>query len=307
MDPKEERRKRIIVQSVAGAGSSIANHLLHPLDMIKVRFQSHDSGKNENNAIKKYRSFLDSFKTIKKEEGFRGFYKGVFIAFTASGFSYGIFFGLYEKMLQKVSPHFEHDLSRNVVASFMAGAVSSFLFQPLFVIKTRRLLDYSQGTGFERMKNLVSQLYNQHGIAGFYRGYFLSLLLCMYGVFQISTYKYLKGRLDANFGENKTPNGYILGAGGISRLLASGLLHPLTTVRTRLQQNQFMESNPEALKYQGVGDIVKKTYAGEGLRGFYKGIVPLTVRTLPSHALFFLVYENLKNGMSKKMGLKSIK
>ena len=75
--------------------------------------------------------------------------------------------------------------------------------------------------------------------------------------------------------------------------MSSLLLHPLTTVRTRFQQNQFYDGL-EGQKYKSIPDIFNKTYAKEGIRGFYKGVVPMTLRTLPAQGLFFLVYENSK-------------
>lgn len=85
--------------------------------------------------------------------------------------------------------------------------------------------------------------------------------------------------------------------GSASRLLASFVLYPLTTIRTRYQQNQFF-SCLDGEKYVSIRDIVKKTFKNEGWKGFYKGIVPMTLRALPSQGLFFLVYENVKKGSS---------
>lgn len=85
--------------------------------------------------------------------------------------------------------------------------------------------------------------------------------------------------------------------GSVSRLMASFILYPLTTIRTRYQQNQFF-AGLKGEKYINIRDIVKKTFQKEGWKGFYKGIVPMTLRALPSQALFFLVYENVKKGSS---------
>jgi len=303
---KEENWKRIVVQSSAGVAASFTQHLLHPFDLIKVRFQSHDSGKNEHNVVRGYRGLVDSLKTIHKEEGFRGFYKGMILSMIASNISYGIFFALYEKMRQIAGKHVKGEVSLNLVASSGAAALSSLVMQPMFVLKTRRLLDQKEGKARHRLVDLSREVYSHHGFRGFYRGYVLSLMLGLYGVMQITTYKYIKGRLDLIYGENKAPNWLIMVIGAVSRLCTSVVLHPLTTVRTRFQQNQFPQPG-QVQKYTSIPDIFIKTYQGEGIRGFFKGIVPMTLRTLPSHGLFFLAYENTKNYMTARLGIGNIK
>ena len=302
-----EKTKKIIVQSTAGVAASFTQHLLHPFDLIKVRFQSHDSGTKDRNVIPQYKSLWDSIRTIKQEEGIRGFYKGILVSVVASNISYGVFFALYEKMRQTLQPHTSSELALNILASSSAASVSSLLMQPVFVLKTRRLLDQRREAGYQRLGSLFREVYSQHGILGFYRGYTLSLMLGLYGVGQISTYKYLKALSDGAYGDAKTPNWVIGAMGAVSRLLTSCVLHPLTTVRTRFQQNQFVEAELGQEKYKGIMDVVRKTYRGEGVRGFFKGIVPLTLRTVPSHGLFFLAYENTKAFMSKRLGVRDLK
>jgi len=80
------------------------------------------------------------------------------------------------------------------------------------------------------------------------------------------------------------------------------ILYPLTTIRTRFQQNQFLDGI-EGEKYFSIRDIIRKTIQKEGFGGFYKGIVAMTLRTLPSQGLFFLVYENVKKGSSEMLGV----
>lgn len=305
---KEEQRKRVIVQSAAGIAGSFTQHLLHPFDLIKVRLQSHDSGKPDQNLVPKYRSVIDSFKQIYRQEGIRGFYKGVLITLLSSQLSYAIFFGAYEKIKQLLRPHTKMgEIYLDMISSMGSGALGSLVMQPAFVLKTRRLLDQTQERSTKRMVTLSKEIWHQHGLLGFYRGYSLSFALCLYGVMQLTTYKYLKYGLDEVYGENKTPSWVIMSIGAMSRLLTSSVLHPLTTVRTRYQQNQYVNSDLSIQKYKSIPDIFKKTWQGEGLKGFYKGIIPMTLRTMPSHGLFFLAYERTKNYMSKSMGISNIK
>lgn len=304
---KSENRKRIIVQATAGSVASVTQHLLHPFDLIKVRFQSHDSGKREHNVIPKYASLKESFLRIYKEEGFRGFYKGMGITLIASNLAYGLSMGVYEFVKQRIRGNFKSEVQADLAAFSISSAAATLIMQPLFVLKTRRLLDIKKGFGGRRVWDLAKEVSQHHGWSGFFRGYSLSLLLALHGVSQMTTYKFLKYELDKIYGENKAPNSLIMAGGAVSRLFTSIFLHPLATVRTRFQQNQYVEADLANQKYSSIPDIIKKTYHNEGIKGFYKGLVPLTLRTLPSHSLFFLAYENTKNFMTKYLEIENIK
>ncbi|CAH3153637.1 unnamed protein product [Porites evermanni] len=46
-------------------------------------------------------------------------------------------------------------------------------------------------------------------------------------------------------------------------------------------------------EYNGAVDVIRKTFRYEGVRGFYKGLVPNVLRVTPACALTFVVYENV--------------
>ena len=96
IDPSHNK-KRILVHAVAGVASSLTIQMLHPFDLIKTRFQSHDSGSDKHNAVPKYKGVLSSIKDIVSSEGKFSLFKGVSINLLAGTMSYGFFFGMYER------------------------------------------------------------------------------------------------------------------------------------------------------------------------------------------------------------------
>ena len=72
------------------------------------------------------------------------------------------------------------------------------------------------------------------------------------------------------------------------------MTYPLTTVRTRIQQNQYFEKDNQP-KYKSVSDVIQKTFKHEGMGGFYKGVMASVVRGLPSKGFYFFFYEYFKN------------
>jgi len=89
LDDKTLKRNKIIVHSVAGSAASLAMQLLHPFDILKVRFQSNDGGRDSRNLVPKYHSLINSIKTISKSEGNSAFFKGVLLSILGNNLSYG--------------------------------------------------------------------------------------------------------------------------------------------------------------------------------------------------------------------------
>lgn len=74
---------------------------------------------------------------------------------------------------------------------------------------------------------------------------------------------------------------------GSAKLFALSITYPYQVVRARLQ------NNATAHLYPNIRTCVRRTFANEGLRGFYRGLATNLVRVLPGNCVTFVVYENL--------------
>lgn len=61
-------------------------------------------------------------------------------------------------------------------------------------------------------------------------------------------------------------------------------------IRARLQQRM---DDGRTLLYRSTAEAVRLTSQREGLLGFYKGLGPALVRTMPQSAVTLVVYENV--------------
>jgi len=59
-------------------------------------------------------------------------------------------------------------------------------------------------------------------------------------------------------------------------------VYPLNLVRTRLQASGS-SGHPQV--YTGVWDVTKRTYASDGIRGFYRGLLPSLAKVCPEELL----------------------
>ena len=75
--------------------------------------------------------------------------------------------------------------------------------------------------------------------------------------------------------------------GGVSKIVAASVTYPYQVVKSRLQQRGELTS----YRYSGVLDCIQRTAQEEGLRGFFRGLLPTALRVAPASALTFVVYE----------------
>lgn len=107
---------------------------------------------------------------------------------------------------------------------------------------------------------------------------------------QINAYEYSLKQLNQFGLLANQQNAFV--AGMVSKGFAIYATYPLTTIKTRIIQNQFVGS--ESPKYQSNLDIVRKIWNVEGTRGFYKGITASLIKGVPQKGLYFYAYEYLK-------------
>ena len=75
-------------------------------------------------------------------------------------------------------------------ASTEASILSTLITQPIWVIKTRMMLNINKKISeFDNCKRQVKELYSQYGLKGFLKGIQLSLVLSLSGVIQMYTYE----------------------------------------------------------------------------------------------------------------------
>ncbi len=179
------------------------------------------------------------------------------------------------------------------VASTMAGAATQILTNPLWVLRTRMVTQDRSATGaYPNMWAGAKDLLRSEGFKGFYRGLGIGMLTVSHGGIQFAVYEPVKRMIlgSRRKGEERTltiPETIVLSA--TSKLIAGTATLPLVTVRNRLQNNDARQ-----LYGRGLRQVVANLWRDRGIRGFYAGLVPATVRVLPGTVIMFLVIENVR-------------
>ncbi|KZV98866.1 mitochondrial carrier [Exidia glandulosa HHB12029] len=81
-------------------------------------------------------------------------------------------------------------------------------------------------------------------------------------------------------------------AGGAAGFVSSVATCPLDVIKTRLQAQRTHHAGDG---YLGVGATVKQIFIRDGLKGFYRGLGPTLLGYLPTWAIYFSVYDGIKN------------
>ncbi len=124
---------------------------------------------------------------------------------------------------------------------------------------------------------------------GYAKGLLLSLILSFSGVIQMYIYEASKVFYDyANLPQSGLEEKNFI-CGSISKAWGVMMTYPITTLRTRIQQNQYF-GNRNAAKYHNVFEIMGRMLREEGIKGFYKGLWANLIRGIPQKGIYFYAY-----------------
>ncbi|CAF0791961.1 unnamed protein product [Didymodactylos carnosus] len=275
------------------SGGVISSFLLHPFDLVKVRFQVTES-KNPLQSLPyrpRYNGLVDAFRVIYKENGIRhGLYQGVTPNVIGAGLSWGLYLFAYNTIIVLTTDSRQKKpltFKDRIVYSTIAGLSTVVITNPIWLLKTRLCLQYSNPSTvhYRGMIDAIKKIYRYEGIQAFYKGLVPGLFGTIHGTVQFVSYEQMKSLYCSMMNTSQLSTPIILTFSALSKLLAATTTYPYQVVRTRLQDQHQ--------RYNGVLDVIIITYRREGIQGFYKGLLPTLYRVVPACCIVFFTYENV--------------
>ncbi|KAI6360826.1 hypothetical protein MCOR25_006628 [Pyricularia grisea] len=311
-----------------GIGGMTAAALTAPLDVLKTRLQSdfyQQQIRQRNVAVQSFSGLTGPFRmmhfhlgetfailgSVYKQEGPRALFKGLGPNLVGVIPARSINFFTYGNMKQLLSGHFNGGIEAdwiNFVSAMTAGVVTSTATNPIWLIKTRLQLDKStaarSGTGrqYRNSFDCLKQVLRNEGIRGMYKGMSASYLGVTESTLHWVLYEQMKASLRRReeelvlSGRPKTTwdkvvdyTGNVVAA-GTAKLLAAVPTYPHEVARTRLRQAPMADGRP---KYTGLVQCFRTVWIEEGVAGLWGGLTPHLLRTVPSAAIMFGMYEGI--------------
>ncbi|CAJ2661254.1 unnamed protein product [Trifolium pratense] len=153
----------------AGALQSI---LICPVELVKIRMQLQ---KNIDYFSKNKRiTPMNLAKSIWKNEGIRGIYRGFGITVLRDAPAHAFYFGTYEYLREKLHPGCRENCQESVSTMFIAGGlagISSWIFNyPTDVIKTRLQAQTSSSMKYKGILDCTLKIIKEEGSIVLWRG-----------------------------------------------------------------------------------------------------------------------------------------
>jgi len=274
----------------------------HPFDTIKVRLQtmaiSNSAAAVNTNGVQvpNYSGTFDCMKRTFLTEGVTGFYKGMGtpLVMVTPMFALGFFtYGLGKRIVTKVSNSPANTLLSPVqlfLAGAFSGTVATFFVAPVERIKCLLQVQVQEGAGVVRKykgpTHCATALLKEGGIPNLYRGFGATFLrgIPQAGLY-FMTYECLKRSLMAHDKTTTLSPAKTLLAGGVTGIVNWTFVLPLDVIKSRIQ------AAPAGQYPRGVRDALPQLLRAEGVKGLFRGIVPLYLRAFPANGACFLGFE----------------
>ena len=171
-----------------------------------------------------------------------------------------------------------------MVSGSLSGCLTSIIFQPLEVIRTRLQQPSNLNKG---IYCVISETYrNERGIKVFWYGLTPSIFrsVPVVGIYFTSIELFRNLNLNNNHQRYDLIKSFLIGA--TSRTIADVSMFPLSLVKTHYESDMY--------KHRSILDAFRTIFNENGLRGLYRGLSPTLIRDINYSGIQYMIYSNLK-------------
>lgn len=244
--------------------SSVASIASYPADVIKSQYQvAHiNHGKNL--------SGRQLFSNVYKQQGLRGFYRGV----GSHLMTYPVFWSVFWELDQHKINFTMNKHMNTGISAFVYGSMATLVANPLFFLKIRKQTEILRNNTNVSYLGLVRQTYRQEGFRAFYKGYPVTALSNIKLGVQFPLYDYLKENTDS-----------VLVSSVGSKVIASSIFYPSDLIR---------DVQRDSTKKLSIWAVSKQVWTKNGFFGFYRGLGLYNLCTAPNFIIMMVVRDKLK-------------
>lgn len=211
-------------------------------------------------------------------------------------FSYNLAQNAVKKFISEDSKK-DLSLSWLIFCGGVSGLATSYILTPIELIKCKIQVEHVYLGKSSSILKLCKEVLAKDGIKGFWFGQTGTLLrecggsASWFGVYEITSHFLKASRLGPK-ATSKDPNttAELLFSGAAAGVMYNFSLFPADTIKSKMQTHSIIHPNERVTFLSTARDILRYS----GFKGFYRGLSITLVRAIPSNAVIFFCYENLK-------------
>ncbi|KAK7366692.1 hypothetical protein VNO80_08689 [Phaseolus coccineus] len=301
--------KSLVAGGVAGGVSRSA---VAPLERLKILLQV------QNCQNIKYNGTSQGLKYIWKTEGFRGLFKGNGTNCARIVPNSAVKFFSYEQALKGILWFYQQQPGNEEAqltpilrlgAGACAGIIAMSATYPMDMVRGRLTVQTEASPRqYRGIYHALSTVFREEGPRALYKGWLPSVIgVIPYVGLNFAVYESLKDWLIRSkpFGlaqDSELSVTTRLACGAAAGTVGQTVAYPLDVIRRRMQMVGWKDAAPvvagegkSIMEYSGMVDAFRKTVHHEGFGALYKGLVPNSVKVVPSIAIAFVSYEMVKD------------
>ena len=284
------------IASIVGISTLVPEVLLFPLESIRLRLQV-----NGRYGFPAYASIRDCVSQTVNKSGVVGLYKGLGVTLLREAAFMVPKLYTYEQ----IKRYFAADVNKvgyyRKVCPILGASAFGLVVCNVFDILRIKYITSLGVKPIQSVQGMLKDILNKHGSSTLFKGFTLNLMRTTAFISaELAAYQQTRLLLINKLSWKQNSIALHVVSGITAGVLACVAACPLDVLRTRFM-SQIGEQNGFKSASQCALDIIRN----DSLRSFYRGFVPLVLKSIPSSLLFFTIAENLKTTYLKSMHVEN--
>mmetsp|Transcript_12699 Transcript_12699/g.27519 ORF Transcript_12699/g.27519 Transcript_12699/m.27519 type:complete len:330 (+) Transcript_12699:393-1382(+) len=294
--------KSLLAGGIAGGISRTA---VAPLERLKILMQVQGNQKV-------YKGTWQGLIHMARTEGLKGMMKGNGANCVRIIPNSAVKFLCYEHISREISDYQRATTGSGqltpvlrLAAGAGAGIVAMSATYPLDMVRGRLTVQEGKTGQYKGIVHATRVIIAEEGPRALYKGWLPSVIgVIPYVGLNFAVYETLKASMLQHYGlrdERELSVMARLGCGAVAGTFGQTVAYPFDVARRRLQvsgwtgaRSLHAAAHGDAVVYRGMMDCFVKTVQEEGFLALFKGLAPNYVKVVPSIAIAFVTYEQVK-------------
>jgi solute carrier family 25 phosphate transporter 23/24/25/41 len=273
-------------------------------------------GGSPGGAAQPYTGVWQGLSRMARTEGVRGMFKGNWTNCVRIVPNSAIKFFTYEELsrltsdrLRETTGSGELTPALRLAAGAGAGIVAMSATYPLDMVRGRLTVQEGRSVQYAGIVHAAREILKREGALAFYKGWLPSVIgVVPYVGLNFGVYETLKAALLKSYGlrdERELSVAARLACGAAAGTTGQTVAYPFDVARRRLQVSGWEGARElhsdgrtgSAAAYAGMVDCFARTVREEGFGALFKGLWPNYLKVVPSIAIAFVTYEQIKEAL----------